>query len=187
MCTFLFSPRRFWELFLAGTALSLLLAYVLYWTNGDLFGPRYTYEVASALFVLSATGIVRVWRWAHKRGRWQTRFIGSALVLLLAIDLLVYLPWQWRSYHGLFGITAEPKAILQQADLDNALVIVNTDKRGWKDYAVPFSMNTPTLDGSVVYASECPPMTQQLVAQFADRKVYYFDGQQVWPYVMDSR
>ncbi|MBN1581692.1 MAG: glycosyltransferase family 39 protein [Anaerolineae bacterium] len=187
ICTFLFKPRRFWDLFLAGTALVLILAYVLYWTNGDLFGPRYTYEIVSALFVLSAAGIVRVWHWARRKNRWQVRLLGGVLALLLAIDLLVYLPWQWHAYHNLFGISAASKTILEQAGLDNALVIVHTGERGWKDYAVPFSMNAPELDGSVVYASECPPMTQQLIDQFAEREVYYFDGQQVWPFVTSFR
>lgn len=179
---FLFRPRRFGDVFLVCIALSLLLAYVLYWTNGDVFGPRYTYESASALFVLSAAGIVRVARWLRGRADWLRRAFYIALALLVGANLLVYLPAQLRKYRGLYGITGKPKEILQQAELHNALVIVR-DERGWKDYAVAFSMNAPTLDGDVVYASECPSRTDTLLARFADRNVYYFDGRGVYPYV----
>ena len=94
----------------------------------------------------------------------------------------MYLPWQFKRYYGLFDITARPKEILQQADLHNALVIVRDDG-GWKDYAVAFSMNVPTGDGDIVYASECPPLTEQLLEQFPGRAVYYFDGNTVQPFV----
>jgi hypothetical protein len=172
---FMFKPRRFWSLFLASSALCLILAYVLYWTNGDVFGPRYIYESSSALFVLSASGIVRVGQWA--RDKRLTAFY-VLLGLLLAADLIIYLPWQFREYKGLYGVDAGPQRILRQANLHNALVIVQ-DENGWKDYAVAFSMNAPTLDGDIVYASDCSPLTDQLLAHFPGRSVYYFDGQVV--------
>ncbi len=180
---FLFRPRRFWDVFLAGVALALILAFVLYWTNGNLYGPRYTFEAASALFILSAKGMRSSWQWvaAQTEKRWMRRGLAVALALLVAFDLFVYLPWQFRAYHGLFGITGRSKEILERADLGRALVIVRTRERGWKDYAVAFSMNAPTLDGDVVYASECPPYTAQLIARFPGRAVYYFDGETVLP------
>lgn len=178
---FLFRPRRFVDLFLAGTALTLVLAYVLYWTNGDVYGPRYTHEATSALLVLSATGLVRVGLWAQKKGVWPLRALCVVWALLVVVDLSVYLPWQFRQYRGLFGITARPREILKQADLHDALVIVTTE-RGWKDYAVAFSMNVPTLDGDVVYASECGALTERLLEQFPGRAVYLFDGHSVQPW-----
>ncbi|MBN1934752.1 MAG: hypothetical protein JW934_08800, partial [Anaerolineae bacterium] len=179
---FLFKPRRFWDIFLAGTALSLILAYVAYWTNGNLFGPRYTHGIASLLIVLSANGIVRVGAWARARGIWPRRIFSGVLALLTAVSLLVYLPWQFKAYYGLFGITAQPKQILERANLHNALVVVRTAERGWKDYAVLFSLNSPALDGDIVYASECGVLTGPLIDQFPDRTVYYFDGTSVYSY-----
>ena len=176
---FVFRPRRRWDLFLAATVLSLILAYVAYWTSGDVFGPRYTYEIASALFVLSAAGIVRVGGWLRRRGKvWA---LTVALSLLVGVNLALYLPWQLREYRGLYGITARPREILSRADVHNALVIVS-DQGGWYDYAVAFSMNVPTLDGDVVYANDCAPRNDELVALFAGRRVYYFDGERVRPY-----
>jgi len=182
---FVFKPHRFEDLFLVGTALSLLLAYVLYWTKGGVFGPRDTYESTSALFILSAAGIVRVERWMRNRGRRARLALYVALLLLTGVNLFVYLPWQFREYYGLYGITSRPRNILRRADLHNALVVVR-DERGWYDYAVAFSMNVPTLDGDVVYASECPSHEEELLAHFADRMVYYFDGQTVQPYVREK-
>jgi 4-amino-4-deoxy-L-arabinose transferase-like glycosyltransferase len=175
---FVFKPRRFWNLFLGATVLALSLASVLYWTNN----VRYLYGGASALFILSAGGLEYVGRWAHHRGIGTWRTFGIVLAVLMCIDLFVYLPQQLLEQRGVYGITAQPRNILKQANLHNALVIVRWE-RGWQDYAVPFSMNAPTLDSDVVYAKECPALVPQLLDQFSNRRVYYFNGETVQPYV----
>ncbi len=176
---FLFRPRLRRDVFLAGTALSLVFAYALYWTSGDVFGPRYSYEIAGALFVLSARGIVRAGMWARSRNRlWP--FV-AAVGLLAAVDLGMYLPSQLDAYRGLYGVTAQPRAVMEEADLHNALVIVE-EERGWWDYAVAFSMNAPGLDGDVVYASDCTPYNDALIARYPGRAVYRFDGERLAPY-----
>ena len=169
---FMFKPRRRWDAFLALTALSLVFAYALYWTSGDVFGPRYAHESSSALFVLSAAGIMRVGRWMRRRGRrW---LFASILSVLVATNLICYLPGQLCAYRGLYGITSAPRDIVAEAGLSHALVIVK-EERGWWDYAVFFALNEPTLDGDVVYASDCGPENDELVARYAGRSVYTFD------------
>jgi 4-amino-4-deoxy-L-arabinose transferase-like glycosyltransferase len=186
---FLFKPRRPADLFMGATVVSLIFAYVLYWTSGDVFGPRYAYEATSALLVLSAAGIVRVWKHLAARDateRWRfpfrraSLFVG-VLVALMLVSLGAYLPWQFRRYRGLYGVTGRPREVLQGVELRNALVIVR-DERGWKDYAVAFSMNDPTLDGEVVYANDCGPRLDQLLAHYPGRDVYWFDGEVLTPY-----
>lgn len=170
---FVFRPRRRWEVFLALTAFTLVLAYALYWTSGDVFGPRYAYESSSALLVLSAAGIVRAGQWMHRRGRlW---LFAAVLSVLVAANLSLYLPGQLSSYRGLYGITARPREIVAAADLSEALVIVR-EERGWWDYAALFSLNEPTLDGEIVYASDCGSENDQLVARYPGRSVYTFDS-----------
>ena len=202
---FVFQPRHRRDLWLACTALALIGGYGLYWTSGNVFGPRYVYETTVALSLLSAAGIVRV---AHalqeaapgagrgrpldaahpgaRRGRQRRVRIKGAtfrrvLLALALINLFIYLPWQLWNYRALYGITAAPRDILQAADLHHALVIVR-DENGWKDYAVAFSMNRPTLDGDVVYANDCGPLVGRLLSHFAGRAVYVFDGERVLPY-----
>jgi hypothetical protein len=97
-------------------------------------------------------------------------------------NLVGYLPWQLRRYRGLYGVTSGPRDLLLAAELENALVIVR-DKNGWRDYSVAFSLNTPNLDGSVVYANDCHPLNEELVDHFPSRQVYIFDGKSVQPYV----
>jgi hypothetical protein len=176
---FTVKPRRKRDLWLAFTALSLIGGYGLYWTSGDVFGPRYVYESVTALVILSAAGIVRVGRHvsaaAHRKQRRRAAY-RYALLGLVLVDLFLYLPWQLGRYRGLYGVTAAPRETLQAADLHNALVIVR-DENGWKDYAVPFSMNRPTLDGDVVYANDCGPLVDELLARYAGRSVYLYDGQ----------
>jgi hypothetical protein len=182
---FLFKPRRKRDLWLACTALALIGGYGLYWTSGDVFGPRYVYEATTALCILSAVGIVRVAEFIRSEPDLERRtksamFRWTLLALVLA-NLLVYLPWQLWRYRALYGITAAPRETLQAADLHNALVIVRDDN-GWKDYAVAFSMNKPTLDGDVVFASDCGPLVGQLVSLWSGRAVYIFDGERLLPY-----
>jgi 4-amino-4-deoxy-L-arabinose transferase-like glycosyltransferase len=176
---FVFKPRQRRDLWLACTTLSLVGGYGLYWTSGDVYGPRYVYEASSALLILSAAGILRAAHWLQERGK--RPILRYVLAGLMLVNLCVYLPWQLWRYHGLYGVTAAPRETLQAADLHNALVIVR-DENGWKDYAVAFSMNRPTLDGDVVYANDCGPLVGQLVANYAGRAVYVYDGQSVLPY-----
>lgn len=175
---FAYRPVKFWDLFLLATAVSLILGYVLYWTNGDVFGPRYIYESSSALFVLSAAGMVRVGQSMTLRGR---RVLVAAVGLLVTLNLTAYLPRQLNRYHGLYGITAEPVRILESVPMHQALVVVR-DQGGWKDYAGAFALNRPGLDGDVVYASECPELIEPLLASFPGRSVYYFDGHEIYPW-----
>jgi hypothetical protein len=182
---FTFKPRRPADLFLAATVVSLVFGYALYWTSGDVFGPRYAYEVTSALLVLSAAGIERVWLFlaqkdsaGPRRAVRRTSLLAGVLVLLMVGNLAGYLPWQFGRYRGLYGVTGETREILLAAGLDNALVIVR-DENGWKDYAVAFSMNEPTLDGSVVYANDCASLNGQLLAHYPGREVYEFDGREL--------
>jgi hypothetical protein len=99
----------------------------------------------------------------------------------MLVNLGAYLPWQFHRYRGLYGVTGRPREVLRAAELRNALVIVK-DERGWKDYAVAFSMNEPALDGDVVYASDCGPRRGQLLANYPDRDVYWLDGDVLSPY-----
>ena len=117
------------------------------------------------------------------RDRWHAAYVGL-LAVLVCVDLLLYMPAQVRAYRGLYGITDEPRRTVQAARLHHALVIVR-DANGWKDYAVLFAMNEPALDGDVVYASECPESSDQLLARYPGRTVYYYDGVEVRPYVRD--
>jgi 4-amino-4-deoxy-L-arabinose transferase-like glycosyltransferase len=169
----LFRPRKRGDVFLALTALCLVFAYALYWTSGDVFGPRYAYESSSALLVLSAAGIVRVGRWMRRRGRlWM---LVTGLLLLVAINVGHYMPRQFSAYKGLYGITSEPREVVRSAGLRDALVIVK-EERGWWDYATLFALNEPTLDGDTVYASDCGTKNEELLARYPGRSVYVFDA-----------
>jgi len=176
---FLFRPHQRWALVLVSSALSLVFGYALYWTSGDVFGPRYAYESVSALIVLSARGIVQVGDWLEGRGKlWLLK---AGLGVLVGVGLVLYWPWQISSYRGLYGITAQPRTVFMEAGLVHALVIVE-EERGWWDYAVAFSLNAPTLDGDVVYANECGPEVEALLRTYSDRAVYRFDGEHLVPY-----
>jgi hypothetical protein len=186
---FAFKPRHKADLYMGATVLALVFGYTLYWTSGDVFGPRYAYEITGLLLVLSSAGVVRVWRFAQRRdavrlaghGVRRTWLLAGGIGVLMVVSLAVYVPWLVDQYRGLYGVSGETRERLLAAELDNALVIVQ-DENGWKDYAVAFSLNAPTLDGPVVYANHCGSLNDELVARYPGRQVYEFDGEALRPH-----
>jgi hypothetical protein len=74
-----------------------------------------------------------------------------ALIGLVLYNGLVFLPPNLMAFRGKSGITAEPLRVVQEASVTHAIVFV-TGVEHWYDFAVFFSVNSPTLDSDIVYA-----------------------------------
>lgn len=61
--------------------------------------------------------------------------------------------------------------LVDDADLHNALVLAD-DCRKWWCYGTLFWMNSPTLDGDVVFAKDVESLRAELFAAYPDRAVY---------------
>jgi len=178
---------RGWRLLLVGPFITLVVVHIAYWVGAYLYGPRYYYEGMAGICVLAAVGLRAAGAWlvagiARLRqqqfpARWANMMGLGLVVLLIIINLSFYLPGRLVSWHGLYGITAQPLEELEALRAgQRALVLV----RGrWVDYA-PFSaLNSPWYDGEIVALHDLSPtLSQALIKAFPGRQVWYYkDGQ----------
>jgi hypothetical protein len=55
---FVLGSRNRWDRLLAVSVVGLLVAHWLYWSDGIIYGPRFTFEAVAALSLLTARGVV---------------------------------------------------------------------------------------------------------------------------------
>ena len=201
---FIRRPRDRWNYLLLISFLSLALLHVTYWYYGgrDAGFPRYYYAGLPMLLLLTARGIELAGLALHRlfhRARFPTakataktnpKFtnlpitnlpIYLALIALILYNVLVFLPPNLNAFQGKSGITAAPLRVVQEADLTNAIVFV-TDVDHWYDFAVFFSVNSPTLDSGVVYAIyHNHPQAQTVRDLFLSRDCYIQSKTQLRP------
>lgn len=183
------SPEA-WDLILASVVLSLVAIHILYWTPGQMYGPRYYMEAIGPLVILSARGFMQIAATISvtltklaPRVRYPIA-IGQAAMLALVVVLTVYaftqtVPGRFDEFREWNDINGEGVAVVEAAQLDNALVFVA--RSSWVDYAPFFAQNVPALDSAVVYASDRGPQENRVLMDlYPGREFYrYEDGQLV--------
>jgi len=181
-----------WDAFFVVTAVSLPVAYLLYWSAGQMYGPRYYYEAIGALALLSARSLLQI---AGLLGtclaRGSTRIPpvrahkAGLTAVLVAVSLLTihsqtsFTPRQFDIFTDWYGINRNGLERVQAADLDNAVVFV--ERSQWTDYAPFFSENAPSLRSEVVYAVDRgPTQNRRVMRDFPSRSAWrYGNGQLV--------
>ena len=167
----------------AGVALSLIAAYVFYWADGIMFGPRYFYEASGALALLTARGVIAAAETASGSARslLRRRSPPGSLPLYLALvaaliagNLLAFLPLQATYQRGYNFVSGERLALVEAAGLRQALVLVPTSEWfAWWEYGSVFSANDPLLRNSVIFGRDLGPSTnRRTLAAFPDRVPY---------------
>jgi 4-amino-4-deoxy-L-arabinose transferase-like glycosyltransferase len=196
---FILRPRDRWNYLLLTSFLSLALLHVTYWYYGgrDAGFPRYYYAGLPMLLLLTARGVELAGLALHRlfrRARFPYRETASvtnipitslpiylALITLVLYSALVFLPPNLNAFRGKSGITAAPLRVVQESDLTNAIVFV-ADVDHWYDFAVFFSVNSPTLDSGVVYAIyHNRPQAQGVRDLFLSRDCYIQSKTQLRP------
>lgn len=179
------SPEA-WDLILASMVLSLAAIHILYWTPGQMYGPRYYMEAVGPLVILSARGLWRIrdilaaalMRAAPGAPRPVT--LGTVATLSIVALLTAYsfartVPEEFERFRDWNDINRDGVAIVEAAELDNALVFVARDS--WTDYAPFFAQNVPSLDSEVVYASDRGMENNEaLMRLYPDREYYHYQG-----------
>jgi 4-amino-4-deoxy-L-arabinose transferase-like glycosyltransferase len=172
-------PRRSRDLALLVPFAGLVVAYAFYWIGSPsrLWGPRYYFEAFGPLWLLGAVGLIKVWELAGNRERWLQRALVGALALLVAVNLAVNLPSRMQEAHGFYGITQAQLEPIQQAGLQDALVIVYADR--WLEYGAMLAQMSPTLDDEVIYSrGSGEEVDAAVIGAFPERDAYYLiDGQ----------
>ena len=168
--------RKAW--LLAGIVLALIAFYAAYWIGSWLFGPRYYAEALPALAVLSAAGIAWAGVWCNPPGlaaRARRLAVTALVAMLLAANVLWYLPARIGGLHGLYHITRAPSAWIEQQDLGHALLMVQADH--WYGYAQLLPLVEPFTESDLLVAwSRGPQVDGELIASLPDRAVYTYDA-----------
>ena len=198
LLSFILRPRDRWNYLLLASFLSLALLHVSYWYYGgrDAGFPRYYYAALAMLLLLTARGIelsaAALRRFLHARFPYDESASDTNLpitnlpIYLILIGLVLYnglafLPPHLRAFQGKSGITAEPLHVIQDAGVTDAIVFV-TEVEYWYDFAVFFSVNSPTLDSDVVYAIyHNRPLAQAVKDLFPNRECYVQSEAQLRP------
>jgi hypothetical protein len=173
-----------WDALNLGIAVSLALAYLAYWSDGQMYGPRYFFEMVGSLALLASRGIVQLAggigdvlaRTAMPGAR--ARALGLLLMLaltgsLVAHNLLNFAPQQFDTFTDWYEINRDDVRAVEAAELDNAVVFI--EMTHWTDYAPFFSENSPTLSNSVVYAIDRGGSESRALMR-------HFPGRSAWRY-----
>ena len=196
---FALGTRNKWDWFLLLCIVGIMAGYIYYYSNGIMHGPRYWYEALPAIALLAASAARRLSSLAAEgaqairrqaRGSESTLVHGFTSVVAFACvaGLALWGSYDWTAgdggdwtidhmpskasqLKGFNGVTDALVQTMDDADLDNALVLVEPCS-AWQCYGTVFWTNEPTLDGNIVYARNLPHRNPALFAAFPDRKVY---------------
>lgn len=188
-------PGRFataanrWDLFLAGTVVSLIAVHFVYWTDGQMYGPRYYFEIIGALVLLSSRGLMllagalaaRINRFGISRV--SSQMTALTLVVLVAMSLSIYSARnfsqdRFNEFRDWYGINRDDLDAVAAADLSNAVVFIDTET--WSEYAPFFLESAPALDGDIIYAIDRGPAdNRRLMTEFPDREAYVYQNGRV--------
>ncbi len=162
--------RRDWLLFLGFAG--LVVAYFFYWFHHAFFGPRFLYESAACLVILTVRGGMRLGDFLRGTcgmrvtDRAAFRFIGRALPLMTLVMILVGLYPVLVWYHTRWETSSTVVRNVRRAGLRNALVFCHRLDN-------VFHANALGLDGDVVYANDFGVLNPALTLAYPDRACYY--------------
>jgi hypothetical protein len=179
--------RNDW-LFLSASV-ALITAYFFWWADGIMYGPRFYFELMGFLVLLSARGAftaadrAREWlggrRLSDSPGSYSGRvFVCILIAGLLAHNLSLYLPEQFKLHRGYNFVNRGPVNAVERAGIRNALVFVDVGQpHEWWNYGMVFSSNDPQLEGDVIYARDLgPDNNRRLRSIYPDRGHYQLRG-----------
>ncbi len=200
---FALGSTRGWDWFLLGCAIGVMAIYTLYFYNGLMHGPRFWFEAFPLIVLLSARGVELGASRADEIARAvASRLTKTALAaprrsllrpaLYLSVAALAvcgsydwlrgdggnwsadFVPHNARSLKAFNGIDERLVRRVEDAHLQDALVLVQ-DCPNWQCYGNVFWLNSPWLDGPVVYARRQAgheAETAKTLARFPERVVY---------------
>jgi hypothetical protein len=178
-----------WDLFLAGTVVSLMAVHIIYWTDGQMYGPRYYFEIIGALALLSSRGLLLFARWLGARveraGQSRPTAQATALTTIVVLAALLSLhsarnfsQQRFDEFRDWYGINRDDIETVEAADLSNAVVFVNIET--WSEYAPFFLEFAPNLNNDVVYAIDRgTDSNRRLMSEYPGRDAYVFQNGRV--------
>ena len=169
----LLAPRKAHDAFLLLPPLFLIAAHLAYWARaGPFFGARYYSEGMPFLWLLAARGLLK-----FSAGTVRLQLVRLALPALLAWNLAAQIQPRLAEGRGLYDISRRDPAFAAAAGLRGALVFVRIRK--WTEYATFSWLNSPFLDGDVIFVRDMGGVVNaEIIRNFPGRDVYVYDGNQ---------
>jgi hypothetical protein len=172
--------RNQWDYLLVAAFLSLTTAYFFYWFQHWCFGPRFLYESATALIMLTARGLLCLPKLVRnilgfsasvRRVQIATASFVAACFFIAAV---VNIPPLIKQYGNSFaGVNAAILKTVKARGLKKAIVFTRAY------YGNVFTGNSPLLDGDVIYARDLGEKNHLLMAMYPGYEYYLADGENI--------
>jgi hypothetical protein len=160
----------------AATFVSLVGAYSFYWIGSWLFGPRYYFEAVPAMVLLSAGGFGWLGGWlgsGKNNRRWRKPVSLGLLSMLMAANIIYYLPLRVGGMQGLYQIERKSAARFVVDEPGRTLIVVRAPH--WSQYARYLYQVEPFSDSPLLIAwSRGDEIDQALEKAYKNREIYYF-------------
>ncbi len=189
--SFLTGRANRWDWLLLGTIGGMIIIHIFYWAFGGVDGgfPRYYYDALPALLLLTARGIQiasdilsRRKLSLFKRGIKLQWLLVWFILAFIGYNFIFTLPPLLAAQKGKYNITPAPLQAVEHANLGQPVLIIVKNIKTWSDFAAPFSANSPTLDGPIIYAmDQGPEYTRKLRQQFSKRSCWELEGESLSP------
>lgn len=163
---------------LIGAFPGLVLVYMVYWIGSWLFGPRYYYEALPGLAVASAAGVAWLGGWWVGRTGPADVFRRGVVLLLLTLlvagNVVFYLPLRLGAMRNLYGISRQHLEPLREADLEHAVVVVHP-RNGWWEYGTLLTLTPPFAERDLllIYSWD-PEADRHVLSFFPDRRIFHY-------------
>ncbi len=187
--------RNEWDWLLGSVVVSVVAVHVAYWADGIMYGPRYYYEAAGVLAILTARGMALMARpltecpgaapeYAQGHVRPGNAFGPAAALFALGVatNLLGYLPATLWAHRGYNGVSRARLELVEQSQIGRALVFVTQRPPEWQPYGSVFPANGPLLDGPVIFARDLGDAENGRLRELhTDRPAYVLRDMQLTP------
>ncbi len=181
---FLTGRANRWDWLLLGIIAAMVGLHVFYWAFGGADGgtPRYYYDALPALLLLTARGVLISSRLLARVRPWLATLPALLLAGLVAWNLAFNLPPLLAAQQTKYGISPAPLQAVTEAGLPQPALVLVKNVSSWADFAAPFSANSPTLDGPLLFAIAWnDDLAQQLRRQFPQHACWQLSGRTLTP------
>ena len=184
---FMTGSKNKWDYLLVGTFAAVVFAYFFYWFQDLCFGPRFLYEPAALLLILTARGIERLpvvvreilgYQYSVERIR-----VGSFMLLLLlfGLGLSANIPPHLRHYSDSYwDVNRDVLNALEEKGIKRGLILTRTNFGG----VLP--ANPPLLDGDLIFARDLGLQDSTIVKFFPAYEAYIAVGKDIQLYKSDG-
>ena len=176
------ATRNRWDYLLLASFVMLAAFYFFYWYQDRCFGPRFLYEAATPLILLTARGVLRLpvllrHGLAIHAPRLRVRQMTTLAIVVSLIAMLAGpLPYLLATYsRHFYSVDASILKAVERAGIRQGLVFVGPR------FASVFAANRPLLDGGVIFARDLGDRNGRLEARYPGYPCYVVEGSRLSP------